>query len=448
MENTNVQWNHASFTRLLRVLVLSRGSLPLTSALLPELSTAAIRKTLRQISSAHRNPLSWSDSKHIAFVLHRVASHTLPPPAPSPPMPSSSPASKRVVLQLVPGTTRDAALVRASKNHPFLELVLRARRPLWDVFAHVYKKWGLPIRLVTLNHLSIHTSVAHVLPPSSERVRLQYQVISVHIDFSALSCILPSGYQEGSPTHHPLATEIDDEFWTENTASHLPLLDLASDSLFNVSSNHAEVHPSRMEQCPSVLKKRRVVAPLSLHPHHHPQKKKPGRPRTHTSPPHRKSIGPLPSTRPTITKTQNKGEKAVFNRLRAHLEQLSSESSLADGAFDKCKMLPVSMTDADAKNRNSQILSATDQMFAQGLLTLTQQPVISRDTNATEKCGPTNLHPLNDAMHLIEHDGLAVDLSNAVRIDQQHSKATGAGPSTALPVHDVSLNFSALFKDL
>ncbi|KAI0566849.1 hypothetical protein FGB62_5g246 [Gracilaria domingensis] len=448
MGSSAVEWNRDLLTRLLHALVLSRGSLTLAAALLPDLSTAAIRKALRQISLAHRNPSSWSDAKHTTFVLDRVANHSMPPATPPPAAPPSSTASKRVVLQLVPATARDAAIVQTARHHPFLELKLRPRRPLWDVYAHVYTKWALPIRLLTLNHLSIHTSVSSILPQGSALVRLQYHVINVPVDFSALSCILSSDNQQHAPIQPLLTTDTDDQFWTENTASHLPVLDFGSDSLFNISSTHIDSHPPPPEPCPRLIKKHRVVAPLTLHPRHHPQKKKPSRARTRPAPPFNKSIAPLPSASPTIRKAQNRGEKAVLNLLRSHLEQLGSKSSEPTGTPNVCMPMQGSSVGADTNNLNLSLLAEADSMFSMGLSTPLQQPAITNGVHEDDHDTAGNAQLANESLSLIVRDELAVDLNHVTHFDAQQSEAPEAEPTTLLPAPDASLNFSALFQDL
>eukprot|EP00178_Gracilaria_changii_P025995 TRINITY_DN798_c0_g1_i1.p1 TRINITY_DN798_c0_g1~~TRINITY_DN798_c0_g1_i1.p1 ORF type:complete len:620 (-),score=68.39 TRINITY_DN798_c0_g1_i1:189-2048(-) len=382
MATTGVEWNRKSLTRLLRALVLSRGSLTLTAALLPDMSTGSIRNALHRVSLAHGNPSSWSHSKHTTFVLHRVANHNVPPAVPPPPMPPSSTASKRVALQLVPATTRDAELVCAGKHYPFLEIKLRSRRPLWDVYAHVFTKWGLPIRLLTLDHLSIHTPVASILPPTSELVRLQYFVINVPVDFSALSCIIPSDQQPKPTANQPLSTDAEDHFWTQNTTSHLPTFDFASDSLFNVSSTQPDSYTPSIDLCTPLMKNRRVVAPLSLEPHLHPQKKKPSRPRTRPVLPQSKSIMPLPSARPTIQKTQKTGEKAVLNRLRSHLEQLSSKPSESTAMPHECTPVPVNAVDVDCNKSNFSPFAASDSIPEIAQSPSLKQPSISNGANS------------------------------------------------------------------
>lgn len=48
-------------------------------------------------------------------------------------------------MRLVPSSDATADVIRAKGGHPFVEVVLRDSKLIWDITSHLFAKWGLPV---------------------------------------------------------------------------------------------------------------------------------------------------------------------------------------------------------------------------------------------------------------------------------------------------------------
>lgn len=337
MENDNAAlWTRPSLCRLLHALALAQASPSLASRLLPHVSEAQLVAVVTHLSVSLGSPAACTVSQHARFVLRRVSNFVALPstsaarsaPSPGARQSCAKRTSRRVVIQLVPLSQADAKLVHSQNKHPFLELALRSSRPLWDVLAHVHAKWSLSIRLITLDHLPVHTTVSSIVPSTSTLIRLQYSILRLSIDYAALSIASPAGQQkqqsqqpqqpqQPSPSMPARdATTEDDQFWTTAACASIapPSLDMASDSLFeaavlpNSSTYGVEQLAKRRAN------KRRISAPLPIFQLVTS---------AHQTPPQKTKPARVANTKKRRYCPPASGEQAVLKRLRSHLQQLS-----------------------------------------------------------------------------------------------------------------------------
>lgn len=176
----------------------------------------------------------------------------------------------------MPAAPRDDALVRAAGAYPFVEVVLKPARRVWDVVRHLYAKWRLPVRVMhEQRDVAVDSLVVELLEKGSRVVRVPYKVLHVDIDWAPLSALFEPPVVSAPVVNTPgrkrvLAPRDDDSFW------------------MGVSSP-AKTPPGGH-------------SPVNLHP------------------PREQSCGsgtePSEHSRP--------GEQAVLSRLRGHLQRLDS----------------------------------------------------------------------------------------------------------------------------
>lgn len=184
-----VPWTRASLTTLLHGLLLSNASISDAATLLPTYSPSQIATTLRNISTAHHNPTTWTDAQHARAVLHLATGHTTSPPPP----PQKPPPRHRVRVQVVPARLADDAAVRVKATNPNVEVVLRARRRCWDVVRHLYSKWGIPVILLAKRRQINPDLPVAGLVADGRIGRVAFRVASVIIDWRVMEYALSQG---------------------------------------------------------------------------------------------------------------------------------------------------------------------------------------------------------------------------------------------------------------
>lgn len=95
-----------------------------------------------QLTQPHETPLTASTSN-----TNSANAHTNNTATQQQQQSSSSSSSSRVCVRLVPGDAAAGDAVRAVGGHPYVEVVLKGAKSIWDVTAHLFTKWCLPVRV-------------------------------------------------------------------------------------------------------------------------------------------------------------------------------------------------------------------------------------------------------------------------------------------------------------
>lgn len=216
-------YSTGSLTHVLHALHMSDGSLTRASSLLRTQAPAMVADALRRLAKAlsSRFTDSWSDAKCARLVAsHLTPSHTRssspsPPPPPTQRVAPAHASRVRVIVRLVPADKSAENEITCSGNHPFVEVALRASKTIWDVAAHLFSKWGLPLRIIVGDSvLPLRTRLATLMPlptddatvsPPMPVILASFQLAIPHIPPSIFkaarsACILP----DAPPTPPPL----------------------------------------------------------------------------------------------------------------------------------------------------------------------------------------------------------------------------------------------------
>lgn len=147
-----------SLTHLLHALHLANASLSRTASLLRTQPLDAISDSVHRLAVAlsPRVCKSWSSTRCARLVV----SHMLPRPMRrkglsamnSEGLETSSTLNgnsmrMRAVVRLIPTDAATREAVVGVGGHPYVEIVLRASKTVWDIMAHLFVKWGLPLRV-------------------------------------------------------------------------------------------------------------------------------------------------------------------------------------------------------------------------------------------------------------------------------------------------------------
>lgn len=164
-----VYYTTASLTQLLYALYMSHANLTKMASLLRDHTLDMISQTVQGIASA-LSPTStknWTPSRCARHIL----THLTPEPAKTSPPPTRRPQRRRTTTRLVPFDSATAEAITAKGGHPYIEVVLRDSKLVWDIVTHLFAKWGLPIVLyINDQPAHIRARLAAFLPePSSDK---------------------------------------------------------------------------------------------------------------------------------------------------------------------------------------------------------------------------------------------------------------------------------------
>lgn len=156
-------------TQFLNALYLSQGNLSKMASLLRDHSPDMISTTIFQLTQALDSTSSstkWTVPKRARYILRCFS--PLPRPTVSSP-PAIRPTRRRITIRLVPTDDDTARAVRDEGGHPFLEIVLRDNKAVWDIVAHLFSKWSIPVNVYIHGNLAcIRSRLATFILPSTQ----------------------------------------------------------------------------------------------------------------------------------------------------------------------------------------------------------------------------------------------------------------------------------------
>lgn len=164
-----VYYTTATLTNLLHALHMSHANLNKMVSLLRDHTLDMISQTVHRLASAlcSTSTKNWTPSKCARYIL----THLAPEPVKPKPPPARRPLRRRTTTRLVPSDDATAEAIVSKGGHPYVEVVLRDSKLVWDVVTHLFAKWRLPI-VVSINGqpACIRARLAAFLPePSSEK---------------------------------------------------------------------------------------------------------------------------------------------------------------------------------------------------------------------------------------------------------------------------------------
>lgn len=163
---TGPVYSLSTLTHLLNALYISNANLNKTAALLrthtPDMITETVRRLAHTLSP--KVDATWSPTR----CARQVVRHFTPPVPRATTPPSTKGLKKgRTIVRLVPADAASADAVKRHGAHPFIEVMLKSSKTIWEVTAHLFAKWGVPIRvLVNGRDTSIRTRLASFLADS------------------------------------------------------------------------------------------------------------------------------------------------------------------------------------------------------------------------------------------------------------------------------------------
>lgn len=113
------------------------------ASLLRDHTPDAIAQTVQKLASglSSTSTTQWSSAKCARHILTHITPKLNQGTAP----PSRRPSRRRTTMRLVPADETSASAVQGKGGHPFVEVILRDTKVIWDVMAHLFAKWGFPV---------------------------------------------------------------------------------------------------------------------------------------------------------------------------------------------------------------------------------------------------------------------------------------------------------------
>lgn len=180
-----VYYTTATLTHLLHALHMSHANLNKMASLLRDHTLDMISQTVHRLASAlcSASTKNWTPSKCARYIL----THLAPEPVKPKPPPTRRPVRCRTTTRLVPSDDATAEAIVSKGGHPYVEVVLRDSKLVWDVVTHLFAKWRLPI-VVSINGqpACIRARLAAFLPePSSDKPVVDAFVLNATYQLSA-----------------------------------------------------------------------------------------------------------------------------------------------------------------------------------------------------------------------------------------------------------------------
>lgn len=207
-------YNTQTLTHLLNALYISHANLSKTSTLLrtqtPDRLAQTVTRLARTLSA--KVDSTWSPTRCARQV---VAGLTPTLPRIPPPTPASN-IKDRTIVRIVPADNTSSNTVISRGGHPYLEIVLKASKPVWELTSHLFAKWGLPV-LIRINGdaVSPRARLAVFLqPPHTDRhiLHATFTVAEPHIPASvfraARLCALLPDAPPAPPPLPPLPARV------------------------------------------------------------------------------------------------------------------------------------------------------------------------------------------------------------------------------------------------
>ena len=71
-----------------------------------------------------------------------------------------------------------------SAMNPFVEVMLRSTRRVWDIVTHLYHKWSIPVYLLANGQLlNVADNVSDLVPATDRVLRVSYAIVNLNIDW-------------------------------------------------------------------------------------------------------------------------------------------------------------------------------------------------------------------------------------------------------------------------
>eukprot|EP00177_Eucheuma_denticulatum_P006728 GFKZ01012226.1.p1 GENE.GFKZ01012226.1~~GFKZ01012226.1.p1 ORF type:complete len:493 (+),score=99.16 GFKZ01012226.1:549-2027(+) len=188
--NPDTNYPPSLLHRLFLSLHLSHATFPHFVSLLPSQTPTTIRNILLDLLKPTLPSAPSLTTPQLSAHLLRLLNGTPHSPRPHPPCSLRG----RAIVRVTPATATDAFIIRKLNHNPNVEVVLRGARPLWDVIAHLFNKWDVPLSLSTkqgpLRDVAVPIFQMIQKPEKKAAIYLQFSVTYPDADVQKAMCLL------------------------------------------------------------------------------------------------------------------------------------------------------------------------------------------------------------------------------------------------------------------